>query len=335
MAEENYNIIEVTEGLYRIPVRLPDSPLKLLNSYYIKGIDEDYLIDTGFNRPLCEQDLSEGLAKIGADRSRISILNTHLHADHTGLNHVFLAEGHSIYMSSEDIDFQIQWFKGIKNKRFDRDKLEGASEEYCNRAGLSNPSNIWKSKDVTAFHVPIMNGQIIHAKHFDIEVVLVPGHTQGNLMFWIESLGIMLTGDHVLFDITPNITAWPGKDDMLGWYLKSLEKSKKYPVKQALPGHRNPGNYHERIDSIIEHHKIRLNEVENIIGNSEKPLNVFEITAKMQWRVHLNPDGSMPLAQLYFAAGECESHVDRLLAENRIVRIEPHDDITYRTYKLV
>jgi len=334
MAEENYNIIKITEGLYRIPVRLPDSPLKLLNSYFIEGIDEDFLVDTGFNRSLCEQDLSEGLAKIGADRSRISILNTHLHVDHTGLNHVFMAEGHSIYMSVDDIDFQIQFFKGTPNRRYERDLLEGASEEYCN-GRRSNPSHIWKSKDVTKFHVPIQNGQIIHAKYFDIEVVLVPGHTQGNCMFWIEKLGIMLTGDHILFDITPNITAWPGREDMLGKYLDSLKKSKAFPVKQALPGHRNPGNYHERIDSIIEHHRIRLNEIESIIGNSEKPLNVFDITAKMKWRVHMNPDGTMPVTQLYFAAGECESHVDRLLAENRIVRIDPHDNIPYRTYKLV
>ena len=327
-------VTEIAKGIYRIKVKLEGSPLGYLNSYYIKGYDEDYLIDTGFNMQRCYEDLTEGLKVLGADRSRISILNTHMHADHTGQNHIFVGEGKHIYLNKNDIWWSAQFNTSIKHLRAQRDLLEGATQEYVDEMSTQSPSAKFRSSDVSNLIIPIEDGQIIHAKDYDLKVVEVPGHTVGNSMFWIEKEGIMLTGDHLLFDITPNITAWPGMDDMLGWYLSSLEKSKTYPVKLACPGHRETGDYHKRIDSIIEHHRIRLKEVEDIIGNSEKPLNAYEITYLMKWRIHMNPDGSFPHVQLWFATGECLSHIDRLLAENRIERIEPHEGEKYRTYKL-
>ena len=47
----------------------------------------------------------------------------------------------------------------------------------------------------------------------------------------------MLLGDHVLFDITPNITDWWDVPDSLGDYLRSLDKLVAYPVTLPLPGH--------------------------------------------------------------------------------------------------
>ena len=51
-------------NLYRLPVPLPDSPLKLLNSYVIKGEDRDILIDTGFRRPECYESLTGQLERL-------------------------------------------------------------------------------------------------------------------------------------------------------------------------------------------------------------------------------------------------------------------------------
>ena len=52
---------EVMERLYRIEVPLPNSPLKELNSYVIKGDGRDLVIDTGFNRTVCYEAMREGL----------------------------------------------------------------------------------------------------------------------------------------------------------------------------------------------------------------------------------------------------------------------------------
>ena len=50
-------IEEVAENIYRIEVRMPGNPLKALNSYFIRGDEQDLLIDTGFKLPECREDL--------------------------------------------------------------------------------------------------------------------------------------------------------------------------------------------------------------------------------------------------------------------------------------
>ena len=58
-------------------------------------------------------------------------------------------------------------------------------------------------------------------------MISVPGHTPGNAMFWAKKQGIMFTGDHILFDISPNITSWLESEDSLGDYLDSLRLCQK------------------------------------------------------------------------------------------------------------
>ena len=56
---------EIRRNLYRIEVPLPESPLKSLNSYVIKGKDRNLVIDTGFNRKICLAAMQTGLSTLG------------------------------------------------------------------------------------------------------------------------------------------------------------------------------------------------------------------------------------------------------------------------------
>ena len=178
-------------------------------------------------------------------------------------------------------------------------------------------------------YVGLADGQTVDVGPCTLQMCLVPGHTPGNAMFYIPGKRVMFTGDHVLFDITPNITFWPGYDNALQQYLNSLEYSKRFDVAMALPGHRAPGDYYARIDRILLHHTHRLAEIEGIVGN-EPGLTAYEITRRMRWRIHLNPDGSFPPAQMWFAAGECMAHLDKLVADGRMRRDEGEPYVTYR-----
>ena len=82
----------VAENIYRIEVRMPGNPLKALNSYFIRGDEQDLLIDTGFKLPECREDLKEGLKKLNSHQQRRNILLTHLHSDHSGLADEFVGE---------------------------------------------------------------------------------------------------------------------------------------------------------------------------------------------------------------------------------------------------
>ena len=195
------------------------------------------------------------------------------------------------------------------------------SADMADRLALTPP-------DVTFTWTPLAEGPLTVAG-MTFEVIHTPGHTPGNAMFWLPDRKIMFTGDHVLFDITPNITFWPEYDNALQHYLDSLEYAKRFPVALALPGHRAPGDYHARIDRILLHHEHRLAEIERIVGD-EPGLTAYEITRRMRWRIHLDENGNFPPAQMWFAAGECMSHLDKLVADGRMRRIEGAPYVTYR-----
>jgi glyoxylase-like metal-dependent hydrolase (beta-lactamase superfamily II) len=75
---------KIEENIYCIPVTLPDSPLKSLNAYVVRG-SRNLLIDTGYRRKECLDCLMEGLGELGISMDDTDIFLTHLHSDHTGL----------------------------------------------------------------------------------------------------------------------------------------------------------------------------------------------------------------------------------------------------------
>ena len=95
-------MLEIYKNIYKIPVFLPDSPLKELNSFLIKGKDRHLLIDTGFGVEESKQSLFEGLNELSVDLNDTDVFLTHMHADHTGLADVLKNENNSVYISEKD-----------------------------------------------------------------------------------------------------------------------------------------------------------------------------------------------------------------------------------------
>ena len=96
---------ELYPGIYKIEIPLPRNPLKMLNSYCIKGESRHLLIDSGFNRPfVLIEELTQELGRIekasyeriirmmshevnnsvGAIGSTLDVLSDVLHGDETG-----------------------------------------------------------------------------------------------------------------------------------------------------------------------------------------------------------------------------------------------------------
>ena len=324
-------IYEIDKNIYRIVVPLEGSPLGTLNAYFFRGAEEDFLMDTGFNTAACEQSLRESLESLGYSRDRLNMINTHLHVDHTGLNHWFVGDSKKIYISAGDCEAMLRHYKRSGYKRGDRDKKEGADDAFFEEMLKSGPESDSARRLVfdDEKYVGLEDGAVIDTGFCKLRMILVPGHTPGNSMYYIEDKKIVFTGDHVLFDITPNITFWPGVDNALQNYLQSLEASRALDVELALPGHRNPGNYYERIDRILLHHQHRLEEIMGILAD-EPGLNAYQIARRMRWRIHLDKNGNFPPAQMWFAAGECMAHLDKLVADGEGVREDMQPYITYR-----
>lgn len=324
---------KIRENIYRIGVGLPNNPLRELNSYLIRGDESDLLIDTGFRMDECRRDLQAGIGEIGSNIDRLDVLTTHFHSDHSGLVLEFAGKDRRIYMSERD-------YTSIKNElnntgvneRRVRCQQEGFSEELLDLIDQTNPVIHYRMPRVDERFVPVNEGDEIRVGDFTLKVIATPGHTAGNIMLWMESEKIMFTGDHVLFGITPNITFFSDVEDSLGDYLDSLRKVRNYPVELALPGHRQTGNYGERIDTLLKHHEDRLAEAARVV--EEHPgLAAYDIAGLMQWRIRARNWDEFPPVQKWFAVGECLSHLDYLMKRG-MVRREMVDG-TWKYYRYV
>ena len=86
-------------------------------------------------------------------------------------------------------------------------------------------------------------GERIAVKSGLLEVVHTPGHAPGHLCLFSPEKRFLISGDHLLKAITPNI-AWRPEEDMLARYLESLEAMKPLDVDWVIPSHGKPFQGH-------------------------------------------------------------------------------------------
>ena len=313
---------EIMKNLYRLRIPLAGNPLKELNAYLIKGADRNLLIDTGFRQPACRQALFEQLAQLGLGPGQMDVLLTHLHSDHTGLSPEAAGETGNIYISRVDsciLGDSESWRRHWADVEAGFVK-EGFPPELMKNMWDTNPAHSMAPPNNTG-HICLEDGDVLEAGGYRLRALLMPGHTPGHMCFWMEEQGAMFLGDHVLFDITPNITAWDDLPDALGHYMKNLKKIREYDVRLPLPGHRGRGDLKARVDQLLEHHRRRLDEALAAV-RAHPGLPAYDLAGYMTWKVRAgaNTWADFPITQKWFAVGECMSHLERLMAEGLVRR---------------
>jgi len=303
-------IKEIRPNLHVIEVPLPRSPLKAINSYVLTSADRSLVIDTGMRRPECERVLRAGLEELGVDLATTDYFITHLHADHMGLVTELATDRSRVYFNRPDgelIAAGIQdpgvWYEPV----IDRARQGGFSEEEIKEALRRHPGLKYSPATYPEFDF-VGDGDELEIGEYRFVVVATPGHTPGHLCLYEPGMKILVSGDHVLGDITPNITTWRENDDSLGDYLASLDKVANLDVELVLPGHRTQfDDCRGRIEELKEHHRHRLEEVLGILADWSA--TAYQVASKMTWDIVAATWGDFPVVQKWFAVSEATSHL--------------------------
>ncbi|WP_443863713.1 MBL fold metallo-hydrolase [Fusobacterium ulcerans] len=319
--------------IYRMLIPLPENPLKTLNSYLIKSENRNLLIDTGFNRPECHEALIENLKELNVDMEKTDIFLTHLHSDHTGLINKIAHKNSKAYIGKIDYEYMFENLEGFNweesEKRF---ASEGFPYEIIERLRDTNQAKIF-APDGMFESILVEDGYKFNVDKLEFTVILTSGHTPGHTCLYLEKEKLLFSGDHILFDITPNITSWLRVKDSLRNYIESLEKIKKLEITKTFPGHRaTSDNVYSRIDEIIEHHKSRLTDTLEVIKekSAKEGLTAYEIASFMKWNMRGKSWTEFPDNQKWFAVGETLSHLDYLFNENKIEKFKDNDIYKYK-----
>jgi glyoxylase-like metal-dependent hydrolase (beta-lactamase superfamily II) len=323
-------IERILPDFYRIEIPLPDSPLKALNSYLIKGEERFLLVDTGMNREECLRPMLASLEELGADLKKTDFFITHLHADHLGLVEKLATETSEVFFGNVEARL-VTWISKRAEKRFQElfayYLSNGFPADELKRAVENHPGFRYSLKSPPDFSV-LRDGNNIEVGDYTFRCIETPGHSPGHMCLYEANKRILLSGDHILFDITPNITRWPELENSLNAYLASLEKVYKLDVNIVLPGHRAiMSDHRRRIRELREHHKRRLNEVLSAVGEGDK--TAWQIAPKITWELDYTSWHRFPPVQKWFAIGETIAHLKYLEAAGKIEGKERYSRTVY------
>jgi glyoxylase-like metal-dependent hydrolase (beta-lactamase superfamily II) len=295
----------VQPGIWSIPVPLPQNSLRYVLVYLFETDRGPYLIDAGWNTDDAFGALSAGMKVAGCEVSEVQgVMVTHIHPDH------YPADAELIHDRYDEPDDLLQRVAAALRRM-------GAPDEELEP--LRNAAMPVRSLvDPVVPDVLLEDGEKPEVPGWDLTAIWTPGHSPGHLCFYEARRQLMLSGDHVLPRITPNIPYHPQAGaNPLGQYLDSLDKLEPYEVEEVLPAHEYRfTDLHRRLEELRQHHRDRFEEVIAILRDD--PHSAWDIAAHMKWsRKWDDIEGFMRRA----AVGEAVSHLRVLELDGRI-RVE-------------
>jgi glyoxylase-like metal-dependent hydrolase (beta-lactamase superfamily II) len=308
-------IEQIRPDLFRAEIPLPRNPLKATNSYIITGKDRNLIIDTGMSRDECRTAMLAALDQLSVDLSKTDFYVTHLHADHIGLVEELSAGDAKKYFNQPDAD--ILNYKDLWQIVCSLTDRHGFPAEQVRPAIESHPGQSYNPHEPIDFTM-VSDGDVIRYSGYEFRCIFTPGHTSGHTCLYEPHLKMLFSGDHILDDITPNISTWLEDSDPLGEYFKSLDRVYGMAIDIVLPGHRNLiTDCRKRIDELKEHHRQRIDEVQEIMKQAG-PSSAFEVASRMTWDIIAEGWDDFPLMQKWFATGEALAHICHLETAGKI-----------------
>lgn len=308
---------EVYPSIYQLEIPLPGNPLKAINTYLIKGALRNLVIDTGFNIEEGRLLLMDAMQSLEMTPEQTDLLITHLHSDHSGLAARLGNEGMQVYAGRIDGAMINEMAHPSYWRRFeDLNILMGMAEDAITFE--EHPGFKYCPKEPVDFKL-LNEGNVLDLGNFRFSVLDIPGHTPGHIGLYDAEKQLFFGGDHVLDKISPNIAFWGFEQDILSVYLENLEKVRALDIDYCFTSHRNILRDHRRrIDELKNHHEKRLAEIIEILSTG--PHTVRQTAAAMHWDLRINDWELFPANQKWFAGGEAMSHLEHLVAINRIVK---------------
>lgn len=327
--------MEVVPGIHQIKVPIPDNPLGFLNCYLVKGKDGWLMIDTGWFTPDAYEALKSGLKEMGLATTDIAtMVVTHVHPDHFGLAGRIKASSPKtqLIMHRYDADLirsRYIKFAGLQPKNAAillRHGVPAAEIDAFKTASMPTLQYV-----ITTFpDDTVYGGEILSTGLFDLEVIWTQGHSPGHICLYEPKNRILFSGDHVLPEISPNVsyTSQSG-DNPLGDYICALRKVQNLPVTKVLPAHEHIfTDLRGRVEQILQHHEGRKQEILDRVAI--EPRNAYFLASRLTWNIPNMKWEQFSSMLKRSAVMETLAHLEALRWEGRVDRITEDGQVNYR-----
>jgi glyoxylase-like metal-dependent hydrolase (beta-lactamase superfamily II) len=315
---------EVSPGVFRIPLPLPQDGLHAVNVYALLNGGRLTMIDAGWALEESRRRLEGSLALLGHDLGDVDrFLVTHAHRDHyTQALSIRRRFGTRVGIGIEE-SHTLRYIQAHPQEAFPAAMLTEVrvhgGGELVNLvlagADLFDPVDLddWQDPDEW-----IPAGARLELGSRTLYAISTPGHTRGHLAFHDPDAGLLFSGDHLLPHITPSIgfealpSAFP-----LAEYLRSLAHVLSMPDAVMLPAHGPPGgSTHARSQALTDHHRDRLDAVERAVAAGAD--TGYAVTRQLPWTSRKKALDDLDVLSRLLAVHETVAHLMVLVEDGRL-----------------
>ncbi|MHC5794833.1 MBL fold metallo-hydrolase [Lacisediminihabitans sp. FW035] len=311
------SVEKVSNHVWSVPVACDPFPVRYTLAYLMTNAAGDFVVvDPGWDSPEGRAQLLDAIAAAGLQLDRlVGIVVTHFHPDHVGMAQA-LSDMTGAWIGMHPLDTLPGVTSAAVTSAIDADR------RWLVTCGVPEPMHstmLLTERSLRAFggspqvRMEFADGDGIPLPDRDLRVVWTPGHSAGHLCVVDHDEQLVLTGDHVLPRISPNIGIGfhDGERDSVGEYLRSLETIAEWDAYEVCPAHEwRFAGLAERCRELTEHHQVRSAEVEAVLAATPEA-SVWQIAEQLTWSrgwANLDSDG------VRGALGETLAHVRHLRA---------------------
>lgn len=308
---------QVAPGILWLRMPLPFD-LDHINLYLIEDLDprtqeQGYaLIDTGIGISKTQELWDSLLAKL--DKPLTKIIVTHMHPDHIGMAGYLVDKyraplymSHSEYFVARAIS---AGSRGASDWQDDEYLLRcGMAEDYIEKASAARKKSKGVSqviRPIPVQHERLQAGDQLTIGEHQWQIMIGRGHSPEHVCLYNSQTNVLVSGDHVLPIISPNIGVYSTEPNAnsLQFYLDTLPQFKSLPSDAlVLPSHKQPFiGLHTRVDELISHHHKHLENLKVFCEQGKTIKECLPVLFKRELNQH----------NMFFAIAEAFSHLNYL-----------------------
>jgi glyoxylase-like metal-dependent hydrolase (beta-lactamase superfamily II) len=303
---------EVAPGVRWLRMPLASS-LAAVNAWAIEDGDGWAIVDTGMGTPETIETWTRSLAEALDGRPVTRVFVTHMHPDHVGAaGWLTRTYGCELWMTRLEFlmcrSMGVDWTAESGDDRWGLYRAAGWTDQRLEQFRGRASSFGRAMQPLPIGFRRLSDGQMLRIGGRDWRVVVGSGHSPEHACLVCEELGVFISGDQVLPEITSNVSVTPLEPlaDPLDDWLRSLARIRSIVPDNllVLPAHKLPFyRLHNRIDGLLGHHDGALARLRRQLERPRRAIDVFEALFNRR----------ITEATMMMATGESLAHLNYLV----------------------